>query len=127
MADGGMMRTDPHARTIARMRKRALPAAMTTTQNTANIVPTMDSSAAPINQEASKGGLYASTPQGKAITLATLLIPFGVVGFFIAYCQAKGGEYALEAMVDVTDALKVALIIHGAYFIVFEVSASEVR
>ena len=35
---------------------------------------------------------------------------------FIAFC-GQGGDYALDASVDVTAAYRWALIIHGAYFI----------
>lgn len=53
----------------------------------------------------------------KLIIAATLLIPFGFVGAIVLYCTSTSGEYALNAGVEVTVALRVAMIIHGAYFI----------
>jgi len=52
----------------------------------------------------------------RVLYAATLLIPFGTVGFFVAFC-GQGGDYALDKSVDVTAAYRWALIIHGAYFI----------
>jgi len=57
-----------------------------------------------------------------AIIAASLLIPFGTVAFFILFSQMNGGEYALNASVQITDLQRAALIVHGLYFIVLPFS-----
>lgn len=55
---------------------------------------------------------------GRLLAAASLLIPFGMVGFLVLYCQQAGGAYALNAPLAVDGAVQVALLIHASYFIV---------
>lgn len=55
--------------------------------------------------------------KGKAIIAASLLIPFGTVAFFVWFCQSQGGAFALDASVDVSNLQRIALIVHGVYFV----------
>ncbi len=57
-----------------------------------------------------------------AIIAASLLIPFGTVAFFVWFCRARGGEYALHASVKIGDVQRAALIVHGLYFIMLPFS-----
>ncbi len=56
--------------------------------------------------------------RGRLLAAASLLIPFGTVGFLVLYCQQTGGAYALNATLGVDGAVQVALMIHALYFIV---------
>ncbi len=51
------------------------------------------------------------------IIAASLLIPFGIVAFFVWFCQINGGEYALNTSVKIGDLQRAALIVQGLYFL----------
>lgn len=55
--------------------------------------------------------------QGRLISLASLLIPFGTMLFFIFYCVGTGGKYSLDTLVERTTIQQITLIIHGVYFL----------
>ncbi len=56
------------------------------------------------------------------LVAASLLIPFGTVAFFVAFCRSQGGAYALDASVPVGDLQRAALIVQGLYFAVLPFS-----
>ena len=55
--------------------------------------------------------------KSKAIIAASLLIPFGTVAFFVWLCQSQGEAFSLDASVKVGVLQRVALIVHGIYFL----------
>ncbi len=59
---------------------------------------------------------YRST-KGTVLTMLSLLIPFGVVAFFILFCL-NNENYALSASVEIGSIQCIALIIHGLYFLI---------
>lgn len=52
----------------------------------------------------------------KGIVAATLLIPIGAVAFFVLYCKTVGGEFSLNSSVEIGAVQRIALIVHGIYF-----------
>ena len=60
--------------------------------------------------------------RGRMTAALSLLIPFGIIAFFVAFCATADGKYELDAMVKVTGFQRVILILHGAYFIVLPFS-----
>ena len=57
-----------------------------------------------------------------AVIAASLLIPFGTVAGIVWFCLSSGGAYALDASVTVGYLQRVALIVHGIYFVVLPFS-----
>jgi len=75
------------------------------------------------NDETSHGQLAAYRDfKSKAIIAASLLIPFGTVAFFVWFCQNQGGAYALDASVNIGGLQRMALIVHGLYFLILPFS-----
>lgn len=60
--------------------------------------------------------------QGRMIAALSLLIPFGTIIFFVAYCAGAEGKYELDTMVEISGFLRVVYILHGAYFIILPFS-----
>lgn len=72
-------------------------------------------------RDSAKLAAYRDT-KTTAIIAASLLIPFGTVAFFVWFCRANGGDYAFNASVKIGDWQRIALIVHGLYFILLPFS-----
>jgi len=86
-------------------------------ENVVNIRETDADIETGLNQDEMAQNHFPESVAGGLITAAALMFPVGTVLFFVLYCNAEKGKYDLNSFVEVTTTLKVALTIHGIYFV----------